>query len=159
MSKYMIGNIKNKFSEKSLDDQFEIAMKIAVTNHYGQKDKGSKPYILHLIHVMNNVEGLDVKIVAILHDILEDTNITKDDLLNHGFSEFLVDTICLLTKPKQQEYMTYIKNVSKNMIAKKVKMADLKHNMDLTRLENITERDLSRVNKYFKAYKYLSKSD
>lgn len=155
MSKDIITNIKNVFGVKSLKEQLEMAIKIASENHYGQKDKASDPYILHLIHVMNNVDELDVKIVAVLHDILEDTDITKEDLFEYGFSKNIVDAIELLTKPKKQEYMTYIKNLSENSIARKVKLVDLKHNMDLTRLENITEKDLKRVEKYFKAYKFL----
>lgn len=155
MSKDIITTIKDGFSMKSLKEQLEMAIKIASENHYGQKDKASDPYILHLIHVMNNVDELDAKIVAVLHDILEDTDITKEDLFEYGFSKNIVYAIELLTKPKKQEYMTYIKNLSENSIARKVKLVDLKHNMDLTRLENITEKDLKRVEKYFKAYKFL----
>ena len=113
------------------------------------------PYIFHLIHVMNNVEELDAKVVAILHDILEDTDMTKEDLINYGFSENIVESINVLTKPKQQVYMQYIENVKKNSIAKQVKLVDLKHNMDLTSLKCITENDLRRTEKYFKAYQYL----
>lgn len=142
---------------KSLEDQLEMAIKIASINHYGQKDKSENPYIFHLMHVMNNVENASCKIVAVLHDILEDTDITKDDLINYGFSENIVEAINVLTKPKQQVYMQYIENVKKNSIAKQVKLVDLKHNMDLTRLKCITEKDLKRTEKYFKAYQYLLK--
>lgn len=141
---------------KSLEEQLEKAINLASIQHYGQKDKSGKPYIFHLIHVMNNVEELDAKVVAILHDILEDTDMTKNDLLSLGFSEDIVNAIEVLTKPKQQAYIDYIENVNKHPLARKVKMIDLKHNMDLTRLETITEKDLKRTKKYFKAYKILN---
>lgn len=141
---------------KSLNEQLEKAIQVASLKHEGQKDKSGNPYIFHLLHVMNNVEGLETKIVAVLHDILEDTDMTREELLLLGFSESIVDAIEILTKPKQQVYMDYIKNVNRNKIAKEVKLVDLKHNMDLTRLEDITEKDLKRSEKYFKAYKYLN---
>lgn len=141
---------------KSLEDQLEQAIQLASTKHYGQRDKSGKPYIFHLIHVMNNVNNLSSKIVAILHDILEDTDMTKSDLINLGFCENIVEAIDILTKPKQEVYMNYIKEVSQNSISKEVKLADLKHNMDLTRLETISEKDLKRVEKYVKSYKYLT---
>lgn len=140
---------------KNLEEKLEKAINLASIHHYDQKDKSGKPYIFHLIHVMNNVEELDAKVVAILHDILEDTDMTKEDLINYGFSENIVESINVLTKPKQQVYMQYIENVKKNSIAKQVKLVDLKHNMDLTRLKCITENDLRRTEKYFKAYQYL----
>lgn len=141
---------------KSLEDQLEQAIQLASTKHYGQRDKSGKPYIFHLLHVMNNVNNLSSKIVAILHDILEDTDMTKNDLLNLGFCENIVEAIDVLTKTKQEVYMDYIKKVNQNPIAKEVKLADLKHNMDLTRLETISEKDLKRVEKYVKSYKYLT---
>lgn len=70
--------------EKSLEEQLELAIKLASINHFGQKDKSNKPYIFHLLYVMNNVSDLNAKIVGVLHDILEDTNLTKNDLLNYG---------------------------------------------------------------------------
>ncbi|KEH89728.1 hypothetical protein Z967_06570 [Clostridium novyi A str. 4540] len=144
--------------EKTLEEQLELAIKLASINHFGQKDKSNKPYILHLLYVMNNIDDLNAKIVGVLHDILEDTDITRNDLFNYGFSEEIVIAVEILTKPKHQKYMDYIENIKRNNIARKVKLIDLKHNMDLTRLFEISDKDLKRNIKYFEAYKRLSKN-
>ena len=145
--------------EKSLEEQLEQAIKLASIKHYGQKDKANKPYLFHLLYVMNNVNDLNAKIVGVLHDILEDTDITRNDLLNYGFSEEIVIAVEILTKPKNQKYIDYIENIKKNDIATKVKLIDLKHNMNLTRLPEISDNDLKRTIKYIKAYKYLMKEN
>lgn len=142
--------------EKSLEEQLEEAIKLASIKHYGQKDKSNKPYIFHLLYVMNNVDDLNAKIAGVLHDILEDTDITRNDLLNYGFSEDIVIAVEILTKPKNQKYMEYIENIKCNNIARKVKLIDLKHNMDLTRLPEISNKDLKRNIKYLEAYKRLN---
>lgn len=141
----------------NLEEQLEEAIKLASIKHYGQRDKANKPYIFHLLHVMNNLDDLNAKIVGVLHDILEDTDITRNDLFNYGFSEEIVIAVEILTKPKNQKYMDYIENIKSNNIAKKVKLIDLKHNMDLTRLFEISDKDLKRTIKYFEAYKRLNK--
>ncbi|ELU5587519.1 GTP pyrophosphokinase [Clostridium perfringens] len=141
---------------KSLEEQLEQAIKLASIKHYGQKDKANKPYIFHLLYVMNNVNDLNAKIVGVLHDILEDTDITRNDLLNYGFSKEIVIAVEILTKPKNQKYMDYIENIKSNNVAKKVKLIDLKHNMDLTRLSEISDKDLKRTIKYLEAYKRLN---
>lgn len=142
--------------EKSLEEQLEQAIKLVSIKHYGQKDKANKPYLFHLLYVMNNLDDLNAKIVGVLHDILEDTDITRNDLFNYGFSEEIVIAVEILTKPKNQKYMDYIENIKSNNIAKKVKLIDLKHNMDLTRLSKISDKDLKRTIKYFEAYNYLN---
>ena len=141
--------------ENSLEVQLEKAIKLAAIKHYGQRDKSNKPYIFHLLYVMNNADDLKAKIVGVLHDILEDTDITRNDLLNYGFSEDIVSAVEILTKPKNKKYMEYIDNIKSNNIARTVKLIDLKHNMDLTRLSEISDKDLKRNEKYFKAYNYL----
>lgn len=140
---------------KNLEEQLEEAIKLASIKHYGQRDKSNKPYIFHLLYVMNNVNDLNAKIVGVLHDILEDTDITRNDLLNYGFSEDIVIAVEVLTKSKNQKYMEYIENIKCNDIARKVKLIDLKHNMDLTRLSEISDKDLKRNIKYFESYKRL----
>lgn len=142
--------------KKSLEEQLEEAIKLVSIEHYSQRDKENKPYIFHLLYVMNNIDDLKAKIVAILHDILEDTDITRNDLLNYGFSKDIVIAVEVLTKPKNQKYMEYIENIKCNNIARKVKIIDLKHNMDLTRLSEISDKDLKRTMKYLEAYKRLS---
>lgn len=145
--------------EKRLEVQLEKAIKLASIKHYGQRDKSNKPYIFHLLYVMNNLDDLKAKIVGVLHDILEDTDITRNDLLNYGFSEDIVSAVEILTKSKNQKYMEYIENIKSNNIARKVKLIDLKHNMDLTRLYELSDKDLKRNEKYLKAYSYLKKSN
>ncbi|MDK0538727.1 GTP pyrophosphokinase [Clostridium perfringens] len=117
--------------EKTLEEQLKLAIKLASINHFGQKDKSNKPYILHLLYVMNKIDDVKCKIVGVLHDILEDTDITRNDLLNYGFSEDIVIAVEILTKHKNQRYMDYIENIKRNNIARKIKLIDLKHNMDL----------------------------
>lgn len=142
--------------EKSLEEQLEQAIKLASIKHYGQKDKANKPYLFHLLYVINNVNDLNAKIVGVLHDILEDIDITRNDLLNYGFSEEIVIAVEILTKPKNQKYMDYIENVKSDNIARRVKLMDLKHNMNLTRLSEISDKDLKRNTKYLEAYKMLN---
>ncbi|WP_274292521.1 GTP pyrophosphokinase [Clostridium perfringens] len=143
------------FWGKSLEEQLEQAIKLAFIKHYGQKDKANKHYLFHLLYVMNNLDDLNAKIVGVFHDILEDTDITRNDLFNYGFSEEIVIAVEILTKPKNQKYMDYIENIKSNNIAKKVKLIDLKHNVDLMRLYEISNKDLKRNEKYLKAYNYL----
>lgn len=142
--------------EKSLEEQLEEAIKLASIKHYGQRDKSNKPYIFHLLYVMNNLDDLKAKIVGVLHDILEDTDITRNDLLNYGFSKEIIHSVEVLTKSKNQEYMEYIEKIKGDNVARKVKLIDLKHNIDLTRLSEISGKDLKRNIKYFEAYKKLN---
>ncbi|WP_282925040.1 GTP pyrophosphokinase [Peptoniphilus genitalis] len=125
------------------------ALFIAARAHKGQKDKGGKSYIFHPINVSLNVKGKDEKIVALLHDVIEDTSYTIDDL------KFLTkdqkEALLLLTHDKETPYMTYIEFIKKNKIASRLKLADLDQNMNLKRLKIVTEKDLERLEKYKKA--------
>lgn len=132
------------------------AMKIAYDAHHGQVDKANVPYIYHPIHL---AEAMDDEIsccVALLHDVVEDTNISFEYLADI-FNNDIIEALKLLTHNKEDNYQEYIKKIKDNNIAKKVKIADLKHNLDITRLENITEADLKRREKYINALDYLSK--
>ncbi|MGM9532713.1 HD domain-containing protein [Intestinibacter sp.] len=139
----------------SYNEQLQFALELAIEKHKNQKDKSGKPYILHPLHVMETVKSDDAKIVAILHDIIEDTDVTEEDLLNAGLSKHIVDAVVMLTKPDDIDYMDYVKKLSSNPLAKEVKLADLQNNMDLRRLSTLTERDLDRNRKYQIAYHYL----
>lgn len=139
----------------SYNEQFQIALELAVEKHKNQTDKAGNPYILHPLHVMENVNSKEGKIVAILHDIIEDTDITEDYLLKIGLSKRIVDTVVALTRSEDMDYQEYIKNLSSNPLAKEVKLADLEHNMDLKRLPTLEEKDLERNRKYQIAYHYL----
>lgn len=139
----------------SYNEQLQFALELAIEKHKNQTDKSGKPYILHPLHVMETVQSDDAKIVAILHDIIEDTDVTEEDLLKAGLSKHIVDAIVMLSKPYDEDYMDYVKKVASNPLAKEVKLADLQHNMDLRRLSTLKERDLVRNRKYQIAYHYL----
>ena len=132
------------------------AIQIAVEVHINQKDRNGNPYILHPIRVMMQVDSEDEQISAILHDVVEDSNLTLDDLKNEGFSETIIDTVNALSKRDGEIYDDYITRVSLNKTAIKIKLADLEDNMDLKRLNILTEEDKNRLAKYYKAWKKLS---
>ena len=125
------------------------ALFIAARGHKGQRDKAGKPYIFHPIKVSLNVKGRDEKIVALLHDVIEDTDYTINDL------KFLTDdqreALILLTHDENMPYMSYSESIKKNKLASRVKLADLGQNMNLKRLKIVTEKDLERLEKYRKA--------
>lgn len=110
------------------------ALNIAYSAHQGQIDKGGIPYIQHPIRVALNCLTDDEKIVALLHDVIEDTSVTVEELMNEGFNQNIIDAIISLTKRNGEDYMTFIRRVSSNELATLVKIQDLKDNMDLRRL-------------------------
>ena len=134
----------------------KLAMKIAYDAHCGQVDKTGVPYIYHPIHIAERMEDEDSTIVALLHDVIEDTELTIEDLRKYGFSNEILESINVITKRKDDDYFNYIERIKNNKIALKVKVEDLRHNMDLTRIENVTQKDLIRLEKYKKAEKFLN---
>lgn len=126
-----------------------IALEIAIIAHKGQKDLGGRDYIEHPKAVANLLET-DEKTVGYLHDVLEDTAITEEDLVTMGISSEIVSAIKVLTKKRGEPYTEYIEQVKENELARKVKIADLQHNMDLSRIPNPTKRDFERLEKYKK---------
>lgn len=125
--------------------------------HKGQIDKAGKPYMFHPINVALGVRGVRAKTVALLHDILEDSNLYSFDDFDFLDNEQR-EAILLLTHKKEQNYFDYINNIKTNKIATAVKLSDLRHNSDLNRLKNITGKDIERKNKYLQAINILSKS-
>lgn len=135
----------------------EKAIQIAVEAHAGTKDKGGKAYILHPISVMMRVETEEEKIVAILHDVVEDTDWTFDALRKEGFSETVIEALETVTKYSEEEdYDDFIQRSLKNDIGRKVKIADLRENLDVTRIGELNEKDIERINKYKRALKTLT---
>lgn len=135
----------------------EKAIQIALTAHAGQVDKAGKPYILHPIAVASMQDTEEGFIVGMLHDVVEDTYVTLPDLLKQGFSHEIVEAVELLTHAKDEDYMTYVKRIKGNKLAEKVKLADLKHNSDLSRLPVVREKDIRRVEvKYKPAIEFLT---
>ena len=134
----------------------ELAFEIAKTAHAGQTDKAGLDYILHPLQVAAEVTTDEEKAVALLHDIIEDTDVTASELLAKGLPDNVVEAVEALTKKHNQNYAAYLAGVKKNRLATAVKLADLKHNSDLSRLEKITQKDRERAEKYRKAIEYLS---
>jgi (p)ppGpp synthase/HD superfamily hydrolase len=134
-----------------------IAKRIATQAHQGQVDKAGQAYISHPEFVASQVTGDDVKAVAWLHDVLEDTPITIADLRAEGLSETVIEAVAILTKQENESYETYLRRVAANPIAKAVKLADLKHNMDTTRLKTMDDKTRARLEKYKLAFSVLSK--
>lgn len=133
----------------------EKALLIATKAHAGQTDKAGVPYVFHPIRVSCKCVTNEEKIVALLHDTIEDTHITTDFLLSEGFPCKIIDAILSVTRNKNESYSDFIKRCRKNTIGKQVKIHDLEDNMDISRLPQVTEKDLARLNKYIEAYKYL----
>lgn len=129
----------------------EKAIQIALSAHHGQVDRGGDPYILHPLRVMLGQKTETAKICAILHDVIEDTAVTLEDLRREGFREDIIDTVKTLTKLDGEDYEVYIQRVIQNKVACQVKLMDLKDNMDLSRLDVALEADFKRYKKYEKA--------
>ena len=141
-------------AEQSMVD---LALSIARKAHEGQLDKAGVDYIEHPIYVASQVDTEEEKAVALLHDVIEDSPVSAEELLQAGLPETVVTAVQVLTKKKEQDYQTYLETVKKNPLARVVKLADLKHNSDLSRLSSITEKDRERWKKYKKAIDFLSR--
>ena len=141
-------------AEQSMVD---LALSIARKAHEGQLDKAGVAYIEHPLYVANQVDTEEEKAVALLHDVIEDSPVSAEELLQAGLPETVVTAVQVLTKKKEQDYQTYLETVKKNPLARLVKLADLKHNSDLSRLSSITEKDKERLKKYKKAIDFLSR--
>lgn len=122
--------------------------------HSGQKDKSGVPYIYHIIHVAEQMDTEDETMVALLHDTLEDTKLNPNTI-KVIYGEHILEAVELLTHKKNEPYLDYIMKIKDNPLARKVKIADLKHNMDLTRIANPSDKDFKRVEKYKKALEIL----
>lgn len=131
------------------------ALSIAQKAHEGQKDKAGQPYLRHLMRVMERVRSEEEKIVAVLHDLLEDTAYTAEELQAEGCSSHLIEAIRALTKQKGESYSDFVMRAAQNPLARSVKLADLEDNLDLRRLQQVEGKDLERINKYLKAYHFL----
>ncbi|EQB88452.1 (p)ppGpp synthase/HD superfamily hydrolase [Clostridium punense] len=137
----------------------EVAIKIAVEAHSGQLDKAGQPYVLHPLRVMFSLSDEKDRIVGVLHDIIEDSNITYDYLIANGFEgeTEILEALESVTKKEDETYEEFIVRVALNSIGKRVKLADLEDNMDLSRIPNPTEKDYERIKRYKKARQKLIK--
>lgn len=134
------------------------AIALASEQFKNTTDKGGNPYILHCLYVMEKVKplGEEAMIVGVLHDLLEDTSITAEDLYEMGFSWKTIRKIELVTHQEGEDYMDYIKRAASDQVSRAVKMADLEHNSQIFRMKGLREKDFKRLEKYFTAYQYLS---
>ena len=133
------------------------ALKLCFQAHKEQVDKTGMPYVFHPFHLAEQMSDEISTVCALLHDVIEDTEYTFNDIRNMGFPQEVIDVLMLLTHEDNVPYMEYVEKINENTIAKQVKLADLRHNSDLTRLNIIDEKALARVDKYQKAITILSK--
>ena len=138
-------------------EELSKAISVATMAHEGQFDKGGKPYILHPLHLMNQLM-FDVQLatIAVLHDVVEDSLFTFDDLVAEGFSDRVLAALILLTHDDSDGYLEdYIPKICTNYDAVRVKRKDLEHNTDITRLKGVRDKDLERLRKYHTAFVML----
>lgn len=134
------------------------AIQIAAEAHKDQTDRYGAPYLGHVTRVMNAGKTDDEKIVGVLHDVVEDTDWTFEQLEQEGFAKHIVDAVrCLSKKSDDEDYNEFIERIKTNPLAIKVKLNDLTDNMDVKRMTAMTEADVPRMNKYLKAFKMLSR--
>ncbi|ESK40031.1 HD domain-containing protein [Acinetobacter nectaris] len=126
----------------------EKAIALATKKHAGQTDKAGQAYILHPLRIMLKMKNDDQRIVAVLHDVLEDTDTTVVDLISIGFAPHIIDAVIALTKKNNESRIEAAFRAVKNSIAREVKLADIADNMDLTRIKNPTVRDKKRLQEY-----------
>ena len=135
----------------------KLALSLMFRTHKDMLDKGGMPYVFHPYHIAEDLFNENEVIVALLHDVIEDSELTIDDLKSYGFPNEAIEAIALMTHKKDTPYFDYVIRLSKNRIARRVKMLDLLHNMDATRLNNEPdEKNKKRIEKYKKAYNLLN---
>jgi len=133
----------------------ERAIEIAVAAHKGQVDKAGSPYILHPLRIMFSLKSEEEKIVGILHDVVEDSDWSFEDLKKEGFSENVIGGLKSVTKFEGEDYDAFIKRAYSDPIGRNVKIADVTDNLDIKRIDEISERDFERLKKYRRALKFL----
>lgn len=136
-------------------DKTKKALKLMFEAHKDQPDKSGIPYVFHPYHLAEQMETEETTIAALLHDVVEDTEYSFEDIEKLGFSKEVMEALKLLTHNKEVDYFDYVLKIKENPIAKAVKMADLKHNSDITRLDSVDEKALMRREKYLKAINIL----
>ena len=131
------------------------ALKLSFEAHKNQTDKSGLSYVYHPFHLAEQMTDENSTVVALLHDVVEDTEYTFEDLQKLGFNDVVIEALKLLTHDDAVPYMDYVKVIQGNEIARAVKLADLKHNSDLTRLDFVDEKAHARMEKYEEAIKLL----
>jgi (p)ppGpp synthase/HD superfamily hydrolase len=129
----------------------EDAIILAASAHRGQRDKAGRPYILHPLRMMLRLQTDEERLVAVLHDVVEDSDVTLDDLRRQGYGERIVAAVDHLTRREGESYDDFVARAAADPLARAVKVADLEDNLDTTRLAEITERDQERLARYQRA--------
>ena len=135
----------------------KIALKLCFEVHKDQLDKSGMPYVFHPFHLAEQMTDEETTVVALLHDVVEDSNRTLEDLRKMGFDERVLAAVKLMTHDPAVPYMEYVARIKTNPIATAVKLADLRHNSDMSRLDSVTPYDEARAQKYKQAIELLSK--
>jgi (p)ppGpp synthase/HD superfamily hydrolase len=135
----------------------EDAILMAAQAHLGQRDRSGQPYILHPLRMMLALEGADAKMTAVLHDVVEDTPLTLADLRAAGFAPEIVDAVDALTRREGESYPAFIQRLKPHPLACRVKLADLRDNMDILRLGTIGDGDVERLRRYRAAWDELTR--
>lgn len=140
-------------------DIIEKSLEIALKAYAGQKDKAGKTYILHPLRIMSKMKTEEEMCVALLHDVIEDSDFTAEDLLNEGIPSSIVDAVQLLSKNDNEDYYEFIEKLLNNNLAAKVKRADIEDNINILRLNEVSDKDLGRIAKYHRAWKMITETD
>ncbi|RLT28372.1 MAG: HD domain-containing protein [Chloroflexi bacterium] len=135
--------------------QLDDALRIAVAAHAGQVDKAGQPYILHPLRLMMRMTSEAARIVAVLHDVVEDTDVSLDDLRAAGFGDEVIEAVELVTRRDTETYDEFIARIAPHALARQVKLADLEDNMDTRRLQTIDERTVERMQRYLRSWQLL----
>lgn len=148
------------WNKLSPNQELALAISLAAQGHIDQRDKGGKPYILHPLKVMHYLKTDDMQLmaIAVMHDLIEDTETTFEDLVEHGFSQRVLLAVNLLTKKDDLSEEDYLKGIKSNEDAVRVKLADLRHNTDVRRLKGLTDKDLLRMRKYHTMHVELTRT-
>ncbi len=134
----------------------EDTIALAAEAHRGQVDKGGQPYILHPLRLMLHLVSDVDRIVGVLHDVVEDTHFTQEDLRSRGYPTGVLEALDCLTKRPAEDYKDFIQRIKPNPIARRVKLLDLEDNMDVRRLPTMNDEDFRRLKRYRKAWAELS---
>ena len=139
------------------NELYDKALRIAMRAHEGQKDKAGQDYVTHPIRVAERCDDLRAKVVALLHDTIEDSDVTADYLREEGFTEEIVEAVLAVTRREGEDYEAYVRRAAQNELGRIVKLADLEDNMDIRRLPELTDKDVERLRKYLRAWQELLK--
>ncbi len=134
----------------------EKSLEIALTAYSGKKDKAGKPYILHPIRLMTRMKTDEEMAAALLHDVIEDSEISEKDLINNSIPPKVVDAVSSLTRLKNERYENFINRILNNPLACKIKKADIEDNLNILRLKSLNDEDLKRVARYHRAWVKLN---